>query len=276
MSNRPNRKPTAALHARNTRVQQAKAAERSSRVPWILAGVAVVVVVVLVVAVLLTRKSDTTQTATGSGGASPGTVVSGGLSYGNVTVSGTPLPQYQSAGASDAAIGQVAPTLTGSTMSEAPITIGNDGKPKVVMFLAHWCPHCQAEVPRIQEWLNANGQPSDVELYAVATGTSDQKPNFPPSKWLKKEDWTVPTMVDDEKATAADAYGLSSFPYFVVVGADGKVVARTSGELTTEQFVALIDQARAAGGAGTAGTAGTVPGSGAASPAGTAVGSARG
>ena len=267
MSNRPNTKPTASQRATASRVQQARRSERSSRAPWIIGGVVVLVLVVAVVAVALTRKSDTPVATGGSG--NPGTVVTGGLSYGNVKVTGTPLPAMQpgATGASDPAVGQTAPTLQGVTMAEQPITIGNDGKPKVVMFLAHWCPHCQAEVPKIEKWLQANGLPADVELYAVATGTSDQRPNFPPSKWLQKEGWTVPTMVDDQQGTAAEAYGLSSFPFFVAVDANGKVVARTSGELEVSQFEALLAAARASG------TAGTVPGSGAASPGGAAASS---
>ncbi len=268
MSNRPNTKPTASQRATASRVQQARQSERTSRVPWIIGGVIALVLVVLVVAVALTRKSDT-PVATGGGSGNPGTVVSGGLSYGTVKVTGTPLPTLTqgATGASDPAVGQVAPTLQGVTMSEQPITIGGDGKPKVVMFLAHWCPHCQAEVPRIEQWLKANGMPADVQLYAVATGTSDQRPNFPPSKWLQKEGWTVPTMVDDQNGTAADAYGLSSFPYFVAVDANGKVVARTSGELEMSQFEDLLAAARSGG------TTGTVPGSGAASPGGAAASS---
>ncbi|MFN8038494.1 MAG: TlpA disulfide reductase family protein [Acidimicrobiales bacterium] len=269
MSNRPNTKPTASRRATASRVQQARQSERTSRVPWIIGGAVALVLVVLVVAVALTRKSDTPVATGGSGGGSAGTVVSGGLSYGTVKVTGTPLPAMQpgATGANDPAVGQVAPTLQGVTMSEQPITIGNDGKPKVVMFLAHWCPHCQAEVPKIEQWLRANGMPADVQLYAVATGTSDQRPNFPPAKWLQKEGWTVPTMVDDQNGTAADAYGLSSFPFFVAVDANGKVVARTSGELELSQFEALLAAAKAGG------STGTVPGSGAASPGGAAASS---
>ena len=37
----------------------------------------------------------------------------------------------------------------------------------------------------------------------------------------------------------SDAFGLSAFPYFVAADAQGNVVARTSGEITTDQFAAL-------------------------------------
>ena len=39
------------------------------------------------------------------------------------------------------------------------------------------------------------------------------------------------------------AFGLSAFPYFVAVDGSGKVVARTSGEITTGQFAELAQSA---------------------------------
>ena len=34
-----------------------------------------------------------------------------------------------------------------------------DGKAKAIFFVAHWCPHCQAEIPRLSEWLKTHGLP---------------------------------------------------------------------------------------------------------------------
>jgi thiol-disulfide isomerase/thioredoxin len=97
------------------------------------------------------------------------------------------------------------------------------------MFVAHWCPHCQREVPLLAKWLKG-GQPAGVELYSVATSTSAQQANYPPSAWLAREGWTVPVLTDDEASGAAQAYGLTSFPYFVFIDSSGKVVQRMAGE----------------------------------------------
>ena len=51
------------------------------------------------------------------------------------------------------------------------------------------------------------------------------------------------TLLDDELSEAANAWGLSSFPYFAVLDSEGKVIERRSGELTTKQFQALLDEA---------------------------------
>jgi hypothetical protein len=99
-------------------------------------------------------------------------------------------------------------------------------------------------VPRIQEWLDEDGMPADVNLVAVATANDPSRVNYPAGDWLRKEGWSVPTIVDDEEGTAAKAIGLSAFPFFVVVDADGEVVLRTSGELDRGQWDALLEAAR--------------------------------
>jgi thiol-disulfide isomerase/thioredoxin len=161
-----------------------------------------------------------------------------------VTVSGQPLPTFDDKAATDSAIGMAAPALNGSSFdgSAVDITPGG-GQPKVLVFLAHWCPHCQAEVPRIVQWQQEGKVPAGVDIYGIATGTTDTRPNYPPSSWLQDEGWTYPTLADSPTYQAAQAYGLSTYPFFVAVDGEGKVVGRVSGELTEEQFVAFVNLA---------------------------------
>jgi len=120
------------------------------------------------------------------------------------------------------------------------LRIGDDGKPKAIIFLAHWCPHCQREVPLIQAWLDRGGGPEDVDLYSVATAIDPARPNYPPGAWLEREGWSVPVLVDDAHDTAATAYGLTGYPFFVFVDARGDVVARAAGELTLPELEAYL------------------------------------
>jgi thiol-disulfide isomerase/thioredoxin len=224
------------------RVQKAQRASRSNSTWWIVIGVVVVVALAAIIAFAVS--GGETDIEGGSASPSGGTVVpEGDLSYGQVQVEGTALPQLSRGGA-DTAAGDPIPTINGEAFDGSAISIATDGKPKVVMALAHWCPHCRAEVPRIQGWLDDSGMPGDVELYAIATGTSPAQPNFPPGEWLRDEGWSVPTLVDSEENTAARALGLSSYPFFVVVDASGNVVLRTSGELNEEQWQTLLEAAR--------------------------------
>jgi cytochrome c biogenesis protein CcmG/thiol:disulfide interchange protein DsbE len=159
-----------------------------------------------------------------------------------VTVTGQALALH--AEGVDPAVGAAAPELAGARFDGTELRIGDDGRPKVLVFLAHWCPHCQREVPVLVDWLAENGTPDDLDIYGVATATSADRPNYPPSAWLEREGFTPLTLADDEAGSAAQAYGLAAFPFFVAVDAENQVVARGSGELTVEQLEALFDQAR--------------------------------
>jgi thiol-disulfide isomerase/thioredoxin len=54
--------------------------------------------------------------------------------------------------ADDTACGMTAPILVGQDFDGETVRIdaASDG-PTMVVFLAHWCPHCNAEVPRINQ-----------------------------------------------------------------------------------------------------------------------------
>ncbi|MEI7617398.1 MAG: TlpA disulfide reductase family protein [Actinomycetota bacterium] len=145
-----------------------------------------------------------------------------------VVVTGAPLPTM--AEGVDPAIGTQAPQLDGSTFDGSAITI-KPGEPTLVVLLAHWCPHCQREVPRLVQWNQEGGVPQGVQIVGIATATDSQKPNFPPSAWLARETFPWPVLVDSAKQEAANALGLSAFPTFVFLDAEGKVLFRTSGEV---------------------------------------------
>jgi len=112
------------------------------------------------------------------------------------------------------------------------------------MVVAHWCPHCQAEVPVVMDHLADTPMPDDVELVMVSTSVKAEADNYPPEQWLDAEGWTGPVLADSAESTGAAALGVGGFPYFVAVDADGKVVARTSGEITMDQFDQLVAAAQ--------------------------------
>jgi len=152
------------------------------------------------------------------------------LAYGEVTVTGDPLP-FMADPAGDVAPGMPAPALEGVDYEGNPVKIEPGGEPMVIAFLAHWCPHCQADVPRVQRWLDETGGNPAVEFYSVATSSDRLRPNFPPGEWLQREGWTPPVLLDDQRNTAGVTYGVSAYPFWVVVDSEGNVAARLSGEL---------------------------------------------
>ena len=147
-------------------------------------------------------------------------------------VTGTVLPPFEAEVTDDPAVGMTLPTVQGTDVAGAPMTIGPDGRAKAVLLLAHWCPHCQAEVPRLVAWLAENPVPDGVDIVAVSTAADPTRTNYPASAWLEREGWPVPTLNDDATLAAYRALGGPTFPGFVFVTADGVVQSRTTGEIS--------------------------------------------
>lgn len=158
-----------------------------------------------------------------------------------VSVSGTALRMLEEG--ADSAVGAAIPEVDGQGFAGDSVAIRRDSTPKLIVFLAHWCPHCRNEVPVITRWLADKGTPEGIDLLSVSTAVSKDRPNYPPSVWLEREDWTLPTLVDDADGKVAQAFGLSAFPFFVAVDANGTVVARGSGELDVEALEEFVDRA---------------------------------
>jgi thiol-disulfide isomerase/thioredoxin len=162
-----------------------------------------------------------------------------------VTVEGTPLPALPESG-NDRAVGLAAPVLQSVDFQGKDVQAGGaTGAPYALTFLAHWCPHCQAEVPVLVS-LRKQLRKAGVELTGVATGTTSAAPNFPPSEWLEDEDWPYGVLVDDASRSAGQAYGLTSYPFFVFVDAEGNVAGRGSGEIPKKNLKRIV-KALAAG-----------------------------
>lgn len=168
------------------------------------------------------------------------------VAFGEVTVEGEALPTVDLS-QGDPAIGLQAPTITGTDLNGNQLTIGPDGRPKIVVLLAHWCVHCQADVPVMQEWIDSGGVPEGVDVYAatVRTNRLQDSSTWPPSEWLESEGWTVPTVKDDQSGTIERSYGLTGTPYYIVLDGDNNNLGRLSGAIGVEGFNALAAIAQA-------------------------------
>lgn len=162
-----------------------------------------------------------------------------------ISATGNPLAPFGENTDPDAAVGVGAPSVSGQDFFGQSEAIVPGTKPLVVAFVAHWCSHCQREVPKLADWVQG-GVRNDVDVRVVATSTQEDLPNYPPSAWLEREGLDAPTLADDAAGSAAKAYGVTSFPFFVAIDAKGIVAARTSGELSEAQFDELIAAAKTA------------------------------
>jgi cytochrome c biogenesis protein CcmG/thiol:disulfide interchange protein DsbE len=206
-----------------------RGAPKASRMPWLIAGLVVVIGLAAAVAVI------------GGGG---GDSASANNEVAPVTATGTALPAAGGSGlinpASDPGVGKTVPALSGTTFGGSALSFPVPTVPTVYLFVAHWCPHCRAEVPRIVDWLDDGSLPKTVAWRTISTSVDSASPNYPPSAWLAKERWDAPVLVDSEKGDAAIAFGLKSFPYMVFVDAKGVVKMRATGELTVAEIMTGI------------------------------------
>jgi len=200
---------------------------------WVVWGVLGVIALVGVIAVVVVAVSGGGNDNTANGKPAKFETAP------QLTVGGTSLPPFDDP-TRDTAVGMAAPTLDSVDFAGQSVRAGGaTGKPYALVFLAHWCPHCQAEVPRLVS-LAKHGQIAGVDVMGIPTATSNQAPNYPPSAWLAREHWPFPVLLDTAKAKAGHAYGLTAFPYFVFVDASGNVVGRTSGEMAPDQVEAIF------------------------------------
>jgi thiol-disulfide isomerase/thioredoxin len=213
-----------------------------ARTILIVAVVAVIVVVAGVVAITVTSSGDddSASTTTAVPCAAPSLPESD-----TIKVTGDALPQGEAP--DDPCVGKPVPTIAGADYAGKPVTIapGKDG-PMMIVVMAHWCPHCNAEVPKLVAWQQSGAVPEGLQVVGVSTAARENAENYPPSTWLAdKMHWTWPVIADDEQQTAAAALGTTGYPFVMFVDAKGDLMFRVAAELPIEQIQQLADQAAA-------------------------------
>lgn len=159
-----------------------------------------------------------------------------------VEVVGVPLSAYDAEGA-DPAVGTASPVITGQSFDGTPVTFGGaTGNPTMLVYLAHWCPHCNAEIPELIALDESGGIPEGLDVIGISTGIQPDQDNFPPAEWIDEKGWPWQIMADDESSTAFLAEGGSGFPYTVLLDAEGNVLARASGSRSGEAISAWLTQ----------------------------------
>ena len=192
---------------------------------FIIAG-AVVLVLGLAIAIGVTLSSEP---------------VAAGLPEGEISVVGDFLPQYAGENDDNVALGLAAPTFSAPDQNSEIFQLEKNGNSKALLFLAHWCPHCQREVPVVQRFIDSNGVPPGIEVIAVATSIDRGRDNYPPQEWLEREGWSE-TQIYDLDREIGEAYGLNAFPYWVFLDKDLNVLARRTGNLPEDMVGALLTQ----------------------------------
>jgi thiol-disulfide isomerase/thioredoxin len=205
------RKPSGGSKAAR-RLEQARRRRRNT---YLGAAVAALIVIGLAV-ILLTPKTPT------------GTVLS---PPGSVTISRATGPQLAPG---ESVPDFTAPRLEGGTVRWSDYA----GHPTVLAIWAPWCPHCQRELPILAQ--AAADYPS-VKVVTVATAIG-QEPGPSVESYLQSHNLSFTVGIDDTNTSILKGMGVSSFPTVYYVGADGKVVRATVGELPLSQMESYFSQ----------------------------------
>ena len=162
---------------------------------------------------------------------------------GEVTVHGKALTSTPDNGKADPEKGCAVPIVDGQAFDGTPVRIGGPtDKPTMVVAAAHWCPHCNRELPELVKLVNGGGVADRVRWVVLSTGVDSGSPHYPPGPWLTKDmGWTGTAMADDAKSDAGHALGVAGFPTFILINTEGKVVERFSGEAPNAEITKKLD-----------------------------------
>ncbi len=201
---------------------------KNTRLRGLIIGVLVLLVVAVGVAALAGRDAEQIEQ-------------SDVAQVSDVSIEGVPLPRFEGE-EPDPAMEMRAPAFAATSFDGTEVSVlPGDGTARVIGFFAHWCPHCQRELPRIADWLANNQLPAGVEVIAVSTAVDSGAGNYPPSAWFEDEQWPATVVRDSADAEIGEAYGLRGFPYTVAVDSAGRVVARVSGEMNDDAWEFLLN-----------------------------------
>jgi len=152
------------------------------------------------------------------------------------------LPPFEQ-GQPDAALGVVLGDVTGTEYyTNQEMTFDpTDGVSRAWLIWAHWCPHCQREMPAVSEWYaeNADAYPN-VELVSVTSSIDPSRGN-PLEPYLDELQTPFPVLVDDD-LRLAEQFGLNAFPFWVFTSPDGTTVLRVAGYLEVDQVAEIFAQ----------------------------------
>lgn len=219
---------------------------KNNRILLIVGGVIVAVVLAFVLALVFTSGDDDSAddqvaddgTESDSDGES-----SAGETF-PVVITGDPLAPYDASVVPDPEVGTAPPLIEGQTFDGSDESIGGPtDQPTMYVFLAHWCPACNAEVPELVELEESGQLPEDLAVMGVSTAVDEAAPNYPPSQWLTDNGWPWPVLADSAESEAMLAWGGSGFPYTVLVDADGNLLSRKTGTGSADEILAWIESA---------------------------------
>lgn len=113
--------------------------------------------------------------------------------------------------------------------------------PVLLVFWTTWCPYCARQIANINQMEEAFG-PDELAVLAVNGGEDRARV----LAHVKRSDIRYRVLLDPE-AKAGEAYGVTGYPYMVLIDMDGNIAATDYGVTTrlVDRIRVLTDAARA-------------------------------
>ena len=210
-------------NARRSTVRRGSVTKPVKKTPWgaIITGALVVIGVIVVIVVAVSQNRGAARTT--AAGSTPGATVA----------VGAPIPDF------------TVKSQEGKTLTKADSV----GKPTLIVFFASWCPHCQAEAPRIVQIAKAN-----PDLNVVMIGVGDRETQADIYSFAGKYGLPFPTFADptaQDLGKTAQAWGITGYPTLFAVDKTGIVRDRNEnpdgsvgGEVTPDQLQRMVTKAK--------------------------------
>jgi RNA polymerase sigma factor (sigma-70 family) len=140
--------------------------------------------------------------------------------------------------------GAVAPSIEATTLEGKPITLADfKGMHVLLDFWATWCGPCIAEIPQLQSVHEAFGKDQKFAILSLSVDEGIDEPRKFQEK--RKLPWMQAFLGAGIQGPTPAKFGVRAIPAFVLVGPDGKIVARgmRGDDIKKEVAKALQSQA---------------------------------
>ena len=127
-------------------------------------------------------------------------------------------------------IGKTAPDFELETLEGKNVKLSDyRGKKVILNFWASWCPPCREEMPEFQRIYTENSD----SLVVIGVNLQESKENA--ESFVKKLGLTFPILLDPN-AQVKDMYNVFTQPVTYFIDANGKIVDKKFGPLTSEEI----------------------------------------
>jgi len=125
------------------------------------------------------------------------------------------------------------PALQVHSLAGEPLPL-HDGRPTVINLWASWCPPCRREMPVLVE--GAQRYPS-VRFLLLNQGEDQATVEAAGKQWPIP----APLLALDVDSLVSNTLGVRGYPTTLFVAADGRILARHTGEVSSASLAALIE-----------------------------------